>query len=1171
VAQSCDAADAYEPDDDFWEATPVSNGEIQSHTIHFYAYTGMEDADWLSINLQSGDRLTVETSNLFGSNPDTVLDLYAADGAFLSTNEDYAGFTPRIFWTAAYSGIHYIKVRSYGRRPYNCYDVGVSVEASFNSEDRDQALSFLSELFYATAIEYPIEYPEDVLKTERELNVHEYMKYVESPLYDSDYLTINEVVRILGTPYQANFWIRVLGNDSTKRWSTSENRWVTFATQSLMPMNELAQPGTFRERVGNRGDGTVGTTWHGEFAASQGDIISTMDADGNLNANKWIMAEIAAACWEGYGPYTYKGRAPNGSDCKYKNSWYSDWYKIEGTFNGDRGPGLGIRRVNYPSNGRYHIYEAIYRPAVEDYGFDSFYEDSGYTNSKGNLMPRFGALRFNGTDGAYANNTAVTNYAISNPGTHKVLLDCNSQEEAMIKNLQWLLTQKKYFAIAPIHTADTLDIFHEIREDQYQVCYDNCYADAYNSCMSGCQNGCHDSHGGSDNRCNKWYEWIPCGPCIAGCATGCGTYAATRASYCAGKCAVEGAIIHSLNIKAETEIYWFRLTNVNGIIGALSSHRSGTTIADNAVWEKSGIKSNYKYIHEHEDNYFLSLIDEGNNTYRFKGVSFDDADYMVGADYYYYIDISGDFWGFIDISLLVDALAKPVMSVTETMWNQCGDGPVLWGILNVSPDVPSSPSPSDGSIDNSVNVTLSWQGTDLFLGETETYDMYLDSNNPPLIAVSYSQSNTSYSATNLEYGTTYYWRIVTHANGEEVEGPVWSFTTFSASGDADNDGLTNEQEIELDTNPFNPDTDGDGLNDGEEVNAGSNPNDQDSDDDGVGDLEDNCRNIANEDQADADGDGLGDVCDACVNDADNDIDGDGICGDVDNCPEVSNPAQANVDYDAFGDLCDGCPADPSDECNQGGSTAEEIEADQGGTVQTPDQALTMEIEAGDLTEDTTISVTQTIPEDSAVDLMIGPNPGLGDALAVYSLEPEGLEFADAITLTIVVDVSQLNANQRDRLNLYIFTDTDNDGVEDSFVPIDPPACTIAEDPLNSETYIATCSAELEHFSVCAVLAPTDSDGDGVPDLFGGEADECPVSDLKDTVVVDACDSGVENILVENGCTISDMINQCIDGASNHGQFVSCVAAVTNDLKKNAVITGKQKGVIQSCAAKANIP
>lgn len=45
------------------------------------------------------------------------------------------------------------------------------------------------------------------------------------------------------------------------------------------------------------------------------------------------------------------------------------------------------------------------------------------------------------------------------------------------------------------------------------------------------------------------------------------------------------------------------------------------------------------------------------------------------------------------------------------------------------------------------------------------------------------------------------------------------------SGDHDNDGLTNEEERELGTDPFNPDTDGDGVADGVEILLGTDPND----------------------------------------------------------------------------------------------------------------------------------------------------------------------------------------------------------------------------------------------------------------------------------------------------------------------------------------------------------
>lgn len=110
------------------------------------------------------------------------------------------------------------------------------------------------------------------------------------------------------------------------------------------------------------------------------------------------------------------------------------------------------------------------------------------------------------------------------------------------------------------------------------------------------------------------------------------------------------------------------------------------------------------------------------------------------------------------------------------------------------------------------------------------------------------------------------------------------------------------------------------------------------------------------------------------------------------------------------------------------------------------------------------------------------------------------------------------------------------------------------------TLVLTCDG-----SPCP--GPGDSDDDGVPD----DEDACPDSILTATIVIDGCDSGVANLLFEDGCTMADMIAECADGAANHGQFVSCVAHLTNDWKHAGLITGREKGRIQSCAARSNIP
>ena len=126
------------------------------------------------------------------------------------------------------------------------------------------------------------------------------------------------------------------------------------------------------------------------------------------------------------------------------------------------------------------------------------------------------------------------------------------------------------------------------------------------------------------------------------------------------------------------------------------------------------------------------------------------------------------------------------------------------------------------------------------------------------------------------------------------------------------------------------------------------------------------------------------------------------------------------------------------------------------------------------------------------------------------------------------------------------------------------------DPVTGTQSIVTSGGLL---SVCSgvvsvvPLGSQDTDGDGVPDTD----DNCPNSLVSPTVVIDGCDSGVPNTIFPNGCTISDKIQQCATRAQNHGQFVSCVAHLTNKLKRTGVITGRQKGAIQSCAAHSNVP
>jgi hypothetical protein len=81
-------------------------------------------------------------------------------------------------------------------------------------------------------------------------------------------------------------------------------------------------------------------------------------------------------------------------------------------------------------------------------------------------------------------------------------------------------------------------------------------------------------------------------------------------------------------------------------------------------------------------------------------------------------------------------------------------------------------------------------------------------------------------------------------------------------------------------------------------------------------------------------------------------------------------------------------------------------------------------------------------------------------------------------------------------------------------------------------------------------------------------DNCLNSDLNVNLIIDECDTNVANIGNSEGCTLSDLINECADDVRNHGEFVSCVAHLTNDWKTETLISEEENDAIQSCAARA---
>lgn len=85
------------------------------------------------------------------------------------------------------------------------------------------------------------------------------------------------------------------------------------------------------------------------------------------------------------------------------------------------------------------------------------------------------------------------------------------------------------------------------------------------------------------------------------------------------------------------------------------------------------------------------------------------------------------------------------------------------------------------------------------------------------------------------------------------------------------------------------------------------------------------------------------------------------------------------------------------------------------------------------------------------------------------------------------------------------------------------------------------------------------------DLVSDELDACLGSDLSPQVAVGGINTGIANVLFTNGCTISDLVRNCRSG--NHGSYSSCSAHLGAALVSAGIITGAEKGKLDSAVAR----
>jgi hypothetical protein len=119
----------------------------------------------------------------------------------------------------------------------------------------------------------------------------------------------------------------------------------------------------------------------------------------------------------------------------------------------------------------------------------------------------------------------------------------------------------------------------------------------------------------------------------------------------------------------------------------------------------------------------------------------------------------------LTIALVIATFTFPLGTLTDAI-----------PIPNNPPNIPSTPSPGNGSTNVLISSKLNWTGGDPD-GNPVKYDIYLGKTSSPSKIAS-NQSTLPYNPGTMNYSTKYYWRIVAWDNqSASAIGPLWSFTT----------------------------------------------------------------------------------------------------------------------------------------------------------------------------------------------------------------------------------------------------------------------------------------------------------------------------------------------------------------------------------------------------------
>jgi hypothetical protein len=118
-------------------------------------------------------------------------------------------------------------------------------------------------------------------------------------------------------------------------------------------------------------------------------------------------------------------------------------------------------------------------------------------------------------------------------------------------------------------------------------------------------------------------------------------------------------------------------------------------------------------------------------------------------------------------------------------------------------------------------------------------------------------------------------------------------------------------------------------------------------------------------------------------------------------------------------------------------------------------------------------------------------------------------------------------------------------------------CSFCSASVACSTPIVSLYREMYFECNVPTCAPPDSDGDGIPDT----EDACPDSDLRPTIIIeDDTDTGVNNELLEDGCTLSDLIALQL-AQTDDVPTVAGVVGLLLEMRDQGLITGREMGAL----------